>query len=43
MAFSDVFQPKIINKQHKGDGAPLVALQDRRGSALVEAMLGDAF
>ena len=43
MAFSDVFRPKIINKQYKVDGAPLVEPQARGGSTLVVSMLGDAF
>ena len=43
MALADVFHPKIINEQNKGNGALLVAPQARVGSEIVLGMLGNAF
>ena len=43
VALTDIFNTKVINKQAKHNGAPLMAQQARSGEALVVAVILETF
>jgi len=43
MAFSNIFNPKAVNNEHKGGRPPFVKPKSRRGCTFVIAMCNEPF